>query len=142
MAEKLIRSFMHNMTAAFAKVRLKNVMNPMIMLVVAVGIFTMVAMIFCKAEFGWALMILLCFIVIAFLVAYFYFMIKDPGKLQSEEYQITNQYIEMIQKQGVSQQIDLSEIKTIQMTNIKPAINYNGKNKISPEKPVVEEVER
>lgn len=49
-------------------------------------------------------------VVVCAVVAYFCLMAKDPHLLQSEEFQIQNKMLELVQGQGLTKQIGLDDV--------------------------------
>lgn len=48
--------------------------------------------------------------VVLFIVAYLYFMFKDPDKLQSEDYQLSKQALGIIEEKGVPAKVGTIEL--------------------------------
>ena len=68
------------------------------------------------ADIAMILTIVLCVMVVAFLVAYFYFMIKKPDSLQSETYRLEKKRLDIARRKGNNMSIettsDLSALDT------------------------------
>lgn len=101
---------LHNASASSASVKVKNAMNPIVKMLLCVVPLT-VGMMFWgdtwvkvigAAAFG--------IFVIAAIGAYVYFMLKNPQMLQSEEYQIQRQALEIIQQQGIRGTVELVSV--------------------------------
>lgn len=87
---------------SLGKIRIKNAFNPILYLVVVVGI--VVSMAFnagVDEKFIWAILGLFFFVIVAACWAYFYFMIKDPDRLHSEEFQLKKHTLEMEHGMGL-----------------------------------------
>jgi hypothetical protein len=68
------------------------------------------------------LLFLAAFSVIACWIAYAFFMFKNPDKLQSEDYQIRKQALELIHEKGSSIAVEVTSVEAI--TN--PALDVIG----------------
>lgn len=107
MAERLMQ-ILHNASASSANVKIKNAMNPIVKMLLCLLPFATGMMLWGRAVWIMVLggVFASCVVVVA-LAAYVYFMLKDPNKLQSEEYQIQRQALEIVQQQGLSSKVEL-----------------------------------
>jgi hypothetical protein len=59
--------------------------------------------------------------VVATVIGFFYFMIFSPEKLQSEEYQLRHETIELIKQKGSSIEVSPSSLEAIANPNYLPS---------------------
>ena len=107
MAERILQ-LLHNASASSANVKIKNAMNPIVKILLFILSFSGALILF--GPHFWIQILGASFASLAFLVgifAYIYFMFKHPSMLQSEEYQIQKQALEIIQQQGIPGQVEL-----------------------------------
>lgn len=108
MAERIMQ-LLHNASTSSANVKIKNAMNP----IVKILMFLMPCAV-CMMIFGgeaWIKILGSVFsslVVFVALGAYLYFMFRKPQMLQSEEYQIQRQALEIIQQQGIHGNVELT----------------------------------
>ena len=99
---------LHNASASNANVKIKNAMNPIVKILLCLMPFAVGAMLLGKETWIQVLgAVFASLVVFVALGAYIYFMFKNPQMLQSEEYQIQKQALEIIQQQGIAGQVEL-----------------------------------
>jgi hypothetical protein len=114
-AAEIARSFIGSAQAAVARLNVKSALNPMLWLC---GIVTPASLAASYAAEGheplatitsW----LAVSPVAATIVGFFYFMIAGPQRLQSEEYQIRHEALELIREKGSSFEVKPSSVDSI-----------------------------
>jgi hypothetical protein len=104
-----------NAQSAASSLRVKSALNPMLWLCAIVSLPCFVLAYFLRgAE---PLDSLLIYIgaapIAATILGFLYFMVRDPTKLQSEEYQIRHEALELIKQKGSSVEIAPSSLEAI-----------------------------
>ncbi len=94
------------------RISVQNVMNPVLWLCGLVTIPSIIAIVTMGAP-HWVLFVLAIAPVMVALMAYIYFMVKAPDRLQSESYQLRKQALELIEEKGDLSAIDASSIEVI-----------------------------
>lgn len=95
-------SLLQRMSSRLGVIRVRSAVNPLLWLVALVTPSSfLTAYYFREIPSLSALFVFIGSLpVMAALVAYFYFMIKDPKKLQSEDFQLRAQMLEILEKKG------------------------------------------
>lgn len=100
------------MTDAGGRIRIRNAMHPILWLCGLVGFPSIIVL-------GWSsdppviIPILLCFVIIAAVIAFFFLLFFDRDRLQSEEYLIRKQTLELIEEKGSKKAIDAATVQAI-----------------------------
>ena len=107
--------FVANAQSAASSLRVNSALNPMLWLC---GIVTLPCFVLAYFFRGIEpLDSLLVYVgsapIAATILGFFYFMVKDPTKLQSEEYQIRHEALEVIKQKGSSVEITPSSLEAI-----------------------------
>ena len=107
MAERLMQ-ILHNASASSASVKIKNAMNPIVKLMLCLLPFATGMMLFGGSTWVQVLgAVYSSLVVLVALGSYVFFMLTRPHMLQSEEYQIQRQALEIIQRQGIPGTVEL-----------------------------------
>ena len=97
-----MESLFQRMSTRLGVIRVRSAVNPLLWLVALVTPGSFIGAYYFRevSAFSAIFFLIGCIPIFAALVAYFYFMIKDPKKLQSEDYQLRAQMLEILEKKG------------------------------------------
>ncbi|MBP6012037.1 MAG: hypothetical protein KBA31_07405 [Alphaproteobacteria bacterium] len=105
---------MSRSSAAVAKLRVRSALNPMLWLC---GIFSLpcvvLATVFPNSPLALPLMALGSVPIVGTVVGFLWFMVKAPEKLQSEDYQIRHEALQLIRQKGSKFLIAPSSLEAI-----------------------------
>lgn len=110
MAERIMQ-LLHNASASSASVKVKNAMSPVVKMLLCLLPFATGMVLF--GDSTWVRVLGAIFsslVVLVSLGSYVYFMLTNPQMLQSEEYQIQRQALEIIQQQGIHGTVELVSV--------------------------------
>jgi hypothetical protein len=104
-----------NAQSAASSLRVKSALNPMLWLCAIVSLPCFVLAYFFRGiePLDRYLLYIGAGPIAATLIGFFYFMVRDPTKLQSEEYQIRHEALEVIKQKGSSVEIIPSSLEAI-----------------------------
>jgi hypothetical protein len=100
-----------NFTSRAGTVRVRNALNPLLWTMALVVPTSWIAAYFFRDEamLEYALFGVGALPIFATLVAYFIFMFRDPNRLQSEEYQLRHEVLQILHKRGdVNEVVDVA----------------------------------
>jgi hypothetical protein len=112
---RLWDQFVANARSAAASLRVKSALNPMLWLSAIISPICLTLAYFAHGIEPLATWLL--FIgaapIVATIFGFFYFMIFDAGRLQSEEYQIRHETLELIRQKGTNVEVAPSSLEAI-----------------------------
>lgn len=84
------------------KLSVKSALNPILWLCAIITIPSLIAVPFVDSTPVWLILLIVC-PVFAAIIGFFYLLLFDRDKLQSEEYQLKKKSLELIQEKGEAQ---------------------------------------
>jgi hypothetical protein len=106
------------------QLRVKSALNPILWLCGLIGTPCIIS-IGMQKEPSWVLICLLFIVVLAAVGSYIFLMLKDPDRLQSEEYQLRRKTLELIEESGDINAVDARLVDVI--SNPTP-LTYSSEN--------------
>lgn len=115
MANGFFERFAANTQSAASKLRVKSALNPMLWLCAIASIPCYVLAYFAKDTQPLESFLLYAGTapIVATTIGFLYFMIRAPEKLQSEEYQLRHESLQLIKQKGSSIEISPSSLEAI-----------------------------
>lgn len=112
--------------SAAGNLKVRSALNPLLWLcaIVTIPCLGLAALLSEKLIIAVPLLIIAFLPVVSAIGAYIYFMITSPNKLQSEEYQIKQQALELVQSKGSP--IEIMPLSLDSMTNPAPIRAIEG----------------
>jgi hypothetical protein len=112
---RLFDRFIANAQSAAASLRVRSALNPMLWLCAIVSLPCFVLAYFAHGiePLATVLVVLGAAPIAATIIAFLYFMIASPEKLQSEDYQIRHETLELIKEKGSSVALSPSSLDAI-----------------------------
>ena len=114
-AAEIARNIVANAQTISARLRVSSAVNPMLWMSGLVGL-PCLGMGACMRDYSglsWTLIALGAVTIIVTLLAYIYLLFRDPAKLQSEDYQIRHEALELIREKGSPDAINPASLEAI-----------------------------
>jgi hypothetical protein len=114
-AATIFEKIMSNAHSAASHLRVRSALNPMLWLCAIIGLpcFVLAAVLHDVQLVSGSLLIIGGCPIAATIIGFFYFMVVAPEKLQSEEYQIRQQTLEIIKQKGSTLELSPSSLEAI-----------------------------
>jgi hypothetical protein len=111
---------------ALGRLKVSSALNPCLWLCGIAIPFGMIGAMFSTGFVQIACLTLVFIPVLIFTVAYFYFMLKSPDKLRSEEYELKKMALSLIEEKGGSIPIAASSVEAIANYDYKAPMKLGG----------------
>ncbi len=96
--------------------RIRNPLNSILWLCGVIGVLYIAALSLMK-EPPIVLSVVLCSVVAVALFGFLYLLLRDPDRLQSEEYLLRSRTLELIEEKGSKKTIDMATMKIVSHTD-------------------------
>ena len=113
--EKRERLF-SSLTEAGGRIRIRNALNPILWLCGVIAVPCIIALTWSK-EPPLVLSVVLYSVVAVALFGFLYLLLRDPDRLQSEEYLLRSRTLNLIEEKGSRKAIDAATISAISQTD-------------------------
>lgn len=111
--------------SSIERITVKNVLNPVLAVCGLISLPAMFALAYAPNP-SWVHILLALGPVAVALIAFLFFMVKDPNRLQSESYQLRKQALELIEEKGNLAVIEATSIEVISNPDLPALIAPNA----------------